>query len=104
MTRLLTLSLLAFMLTAFLFGGTAFAAGASQYRAELAKPAAASRLVARDIIWRCGAAGCVAVQGHSRPAVDCPALAQQVGTLISFTVGGVALAPAELEKCNGRAR
>lgn len=104
MIRLLTPSLLAFMLTAFLFGGTAFAAGASQYRAESARPAPAARLVAKDLIWRCGAAGCVAVQGHSRPAVDCPALAHEVGTLISFTVGGVALPPAELEKCNGRAR
>ena len=104
MTRQLTSSLLAFLLTVSLFGGTAFAAPASQYRAEPATPPAAAKLVAREIVWRCGAAGCVARQGNSRPVIDCSALAHEVGTLRSFTVGGKALEPAALEKCNARAR
>jgi hypothetical protein len=104
MTRLFTSSLLAFILTLSLFGGTAFAAGALQYRAEPATPPAVARLIARDLVWKCGAAGCIAPQGNSRPAIDCSALAQEVGALRSFTVGGRALAPAELEKCNARAR
>ena len=103
MNRQLISSLLAFFLTLCLFSGTAFAAGA-QYRADPANPPAASRLVAKEIVWRCGAAGCVALQGNSRPVIDCSALAQEVGTPRSFTVGGKALDSQLLEKCNARAR
>jgi hypothetical protein len=103
MNRQPTSSLLAFVLTASLLGGTASAGGA-QYRAEPASPPAAARLVVREIVWKCGAGGCVAPQGHSRPAVDCSALAREVGTLRSFTVGGQPLDSAALGKCNARAR
>jgi hypothetical protein len=103
MIRQLTSSLLAFFLTLSLFAGTAFAAGA-QYRAEPSAPPASARLVVREIVWKCGAGGCVAPQGNSRPAVDCPALAREVGTLRSFTVGGQPLDSAALGKCNARAR
>jgi hypothetical protein len=103
MIRQLTSSLLAFFLTASLFGGTAFAAGA-QYRAEPASPPTAARLIVKEIVWKCGAGGCVAPQGNSRPAVDCSALVREVGTLRSFTVGGQPLDSAALGKCNARAR
>ena len=103
MIRQLTSSLLAFLITLWLFGGTAVAGGA-QYRAEPAAPPAAARLVVREIVWKCGAGGCVAPRGNSRPAVDCPALAREVGTLRSFTVGGQPLDSAALGKCNARAR
>jgi hypothetical protein len=96
--------LLAFLLSFTLLGGTAFAAPAGQYRAEPASPPAASRLIVKDIVWRCGAAGCVAPRSNSRPAIDCSALAHEIGTLRSFTVEGQALEPAALEKCNARAR
>ena len=102
MNRQLTSSLLAFFLTLSLFGGTAFAG--TQYRAEPAAPPAAARLIANDIVWKCGAGGCVAPQGNSRPAVDCSALAREVGSLRSFTVGGQPLDSAALGKCNARAR
>ena len=104
MNRFLISTLLAFLFSFSLLGGTAFAAPGSQYRAEPANPPAASRLIVKDIIWRCGAAGCVAPRGNSRPAIDCSALAHEVGTLRSFTVEGQALDPAALEKCNARAR
>ena len=104
MNRQLTSTLLAFVFSFTLLGGTAFAAPGGQYRAEFASPPAASRLIVKDIVWRCGAAGCVAPRGNSRPAIDCSALAHEVGTLRSFTVGGQALDPAALEKCNARAR
>jgi hypothetical protein len=103
MNRQLTSSLLAFFLTMSLFGGTAFASGA-QYRADPAAPPAAARLVVREIVWKCGAGGCVAPQGNSRAAIDCSALAREVGTLRSFTVGGQPLDSAALGKCNARAR
>ena len=104
MTRQLTSSLLAFLLTFAVFGGTAFAASGNHYRAEPATPPAASRLIVRDIVWRCGAGGCVAPRSNSRPAIDCSALAHELGTLRSFAVEGQALDSAALEKCNARAR
>jgi hypothetical protein len=104
MNRQITASMLAFFLTLSLFGGTAFAAPGQGYRAEPATAPASARLVVRDVVWRCGAGGCVAPRGNSRPVIDCSALARQVGTLRSFTVGGEALDAAALEKCNARAR
>jgi hypothetical protein len=104
MNRYLTSTLLAFLFSVSLLGGTAFAAPGGQYRADPANPPAASRLIVKDIVWRCGAAGCVAPRSNSRPAIDCSALAHEVGTLRSFTVEGQALEPAALEKCNSRAR
>lgn len=104
MNRQLTSSLLAFFLTISLFGGTAFAGTGLQYRAEPANPTAAARLVVKEIVWKCGAGGCVAPQSNSRPAIDCSALAREVGTLRSFTVGGQPLDSAALGKCNARAR
>jgi hypothetical protein len=103
MDRQLTSSLLAFFLAASLVGGTAFASGV-QYRAEPAVTPAADRLVVKDIVWKCGAGGCVAPQGNSRAAVDCSALAREIGTLRSFTVGGQPLDSAALGKCNAKAR
>lgn len=104
MTRYLTSTLLAFLLSFTLLGGTAFAAPGGQYRAEPAAPPAASRLIVKDIVWRCGAGGCVAPRSNSRPVIDCSALAHEIGTLRSFTVEGQAIDPAALEKCNARAR
>ena len=102
MVRQFTSSLAAFLLAASLLGGPAFAG--AQYRAEPAAPPAATRLVVKEIVWKCGAAGCVAPQGTSRPAVDCSALAREVGTLRSFAVGGQPLDSSALGKCNARAR
>jgi hypothetical protein len=102
MNRHFISSLLAFLLTASLLGGTAFAG--TQYRAEPAAAPAVARLVVREVVWKCGAAGCIAPQGNSRPAVDCSALVREVGALRSFTVGGRPLDSAALGKCNARAR
>jgi hypothetical protein len=103
MTRQFLSSLLAFLLTVSLFGGTAFA-GAVQYRAEPAAPPASTRLIVKEIVWKCGPGGCVAPQGNSRPAVDCSALAREIGALRSFTVAGQPLDSAALGKCNAKAR
>jgi hypothetical protein len=79
-------------------------ANTNQYRAELAAPAAAQRLVVRDLVWDCAGASCAAVQTTSRPATDCSALAGKLGALRSFTVAGQPLTSEELEKCNAKAR
>ena len=102
MTRQLISSLAALLVGCSLFAGTAFAG--TQYRAEPAAPPAAARLVVREIVWKCGAGGCVAPQGNSRAAIDCSALAREVGTLRSFAVGGQPLDSAALGKCNAKAR
>lgn len=78
-------------------------ATANQYCAELAKPASAQRFVVRDLIWSCAGESCTATQTTSRPATDCAALADKVGALRSFAVGGQTLANDALEKCNARA-
>ena len=105
MTRSFTSTLLssAFALLVVGAAGPAMAA-APYYKAELAAPPAAERLVVRDLIWKCGADGCIAGRSTSRPATDCSALARQVGALRSFAVEGRALAADDLEKCNARAR
>jgi hypothetical protein len=71
-----------------------------------AKPVAAANghIVARDINWSCGAAGCEGATAESRPAVLCQALAKRAGKLDSFLVDGRPLAAAELDKCNAAAR
>jgi hypothetical protein len=81
----------------------AFAA-APHYKAEPAAPPAAEKLIVRQTVWKCGPSGCVAARGTSRPAVECGALARELGTLRSFAADGRAFAPEELEKCNARAR
>jgi hypothetical protein len=103
MARQLTSFLLASFLALSLLGGTAFASGV-QYRAEPAASPAASRLIVREIVWKCGSGACVAPQGNSRAAIDCSALAREVGTLRSFTVGGQPLDSAALGKCNAKSR
>src|SRR4051812_4374590 len=104
MIRQLTSTLFAFVITSSIFASTAFAAPSGQYRAEPASPPTASRLIVKDIVWRCGAAGCIAPRSNSRPAIDCSALAHEIGTLRSFTVEGQSLDAAALEKCNAGAR
>jgi hypothetical protein len=80
----------------------AFAAGHFEARPET-QPAQ-MRLVARDNLWRCGAAGCVSGRTSTRPAIVCSSLAREVGPLLSFSVAGRAFTAEELQACNGRAR
>ena len=106
MTRHLVSTLLALLGAVAVFGASAGPALAEtvHYRAEPATPQAQARLIVKDLIWKCGPAGCIAGKSNSRPAIDCPALARQIGTLRSFTVAGQALPAEALEKCNARAR
>lgn len=89
-----------------LIGGLAFAstaataAGDTYYRAELASPAAQTRFVARDVVWACTDAGCIASQGTSRPLIMCSALVKKAGPVTSFTAGGKALEADDLARCN----
>ena len=80
------------------------AAGAATYSAKPVAPAAAKRIVARDIVWTCGPAACQGSTANSRPVVLCQGLAKKAGRIESFSVDGRALAAAELDKCNTAAR
>ncbi len=100
LTHLLSLS------GAVLIGGLAFwssaatAASGAYYRAELASPAPQARFVARDVVWACKDASCIAGQGTSRPLIMCSALVKTAGPVTSFTAGGKALEADELARCN----
>jgi len=78
------------------------AAAQPYFAAEPTAKPAATRLVLRDTVWKCGEAGCSAGKSDSRPGVVCAVLAKQLGNLRSFRVDGKELSAAELEKCNAR--
>ena len=74
------------------------------YRAEPAAPPAKAQVIAGETVWHCGADGCTAARTGARPLVDCQGLVRAVGKVKSFAVAGAPLDPAQLEKCNARAR
>jgi len=78
----------------------ATAAGGTYYRAELASPAPGARFVARDVVWACTDASCIAGQGTSRPLIMCSTLAKKAGPVTSFTAGGKSLEADDLARCN----
>ena len=92
------------LLTAFTLAALASSAGAATYSAKPIAPAAAARIIARDISWMCGPAACQGASDASRPLVLCQGLAKKAGRLESFIVDGRALPVAELDKCNTAAR
>jgi len=94
MLRIVTLSL---MLAA------ATPAAASTYSAKLAAPTT-ERIIARDIVWNCGAGACQGATEESRPAVLCQSLARRAGKVDSFLADGRAFTAAELDKCNASAK
>lgn len=79
-------------------------AGAATYSAKPIAPIAAKRIVARDIIWRCGPDACRGATTESRPVVLCQGLAKKAGLIDSFTVNGRALPVVDLAACNKFAR
>ena len=78
-------------------------ASAASYTAKPAAPATEARIVARDIVWNCGADSCRGSTSESRPQVLCQSLAKKAGKLESFVVDGQAFAAADLDKCNAAA-
>lgn len=78
-------------------------AAAATYSATLASPAS-GRVIARDIVWSCGAAACQGATDESRPAVLCQSLAKRAGRVEAFIVDGRAFTSAELDRCNAAAK
>ena len=78
-------------------------AAAANYSAKPAIPTS-ERIIARDIIWRCGPAACQGSTAESRPVVLCQGLAKRAGRIESFLVDGSALSASELDRCNASAK
>jgi len=76
---------------------------ASTYSAKLSAPTS-ERIIARDIVWNCGAGACQGSTDESRPAVLCQSLARRAGKVDSFLANGRAFTPAELDTCNASAK
>lgn len=83
------------------------AATAQPVRGFAATPVAApaaDTFITRNTVWKCTDAGCVATKPSGSHLAMCQLLAQKVGALSGFTANGTAFEPAELERCNSRAR
>lgn len=92
---------IALALSAFMF--LPATAGAATYSAKPAIAGAPTRIIARDVTWKCGPALCLGSTDYGRPVVLCQALARQVGRIETFVVDGQALPVAVLDQCNSAA-
>ncbi len=78
-------------------------AAAANFSARLTAPAAGQKIVARDVVWRCGPDACQSAS-ESRPVVVCQGLAKRAGRVDNFIVDGRAFGSDELAKCNASAK
>lgn len=83
---------------------TSSTALAASYAAVPVTRSAQARINAADISWSCGPDACQGSTEESRPLVLCQDLASRAGRLTSFVADGRAFSPADLERCNARAR
>jgi hypothetical protein len=93
---------LGLVFTLSLIGPASASASGTGYTAVLQSPGTADRLVAHGLMWRCVREHCVAPAANSRTVVICQALSRKAGTVLRFSRDGDPLAPALLERCNGR--
>lgn len=100
-------ALAAVAVSAALFGATTTSAFASRggpdYRL-VPSEAQSGNKVARDVLWRCGDAGCTASNATSRPEIVCAHAVRELGQLTSFSFRGEAFDADTLAKCNAKAR
>ena len=64
----------------------------------------APKIVAKQLVWSCGAGACSGVTSESRPAIVCQSLARKAGRLERFTADGRAFSAVELDRCNASAK
>jgi hypothetical protein len=79
-------------------------AGAPAYRLVPVAASKSSTVVARDVLWRCGADACTTGSATSRPAIVCATAVREVGAITSFTANGKDFSAEELAACNAKAR
>lgn len=82
----------------------AFAAAPIYSLVPAGTAAKAGSVIAGDVLWSCGAAGCTTGKATSRPAIVCEQAAKKVGKLASFSVDATPFDEAALAKCNAKAR
>ncbi len=80
------------------------AQSATVYRLVPVTTASTGNVVVGELLWKCGADGCTAMNASSRPAIVCGQAARQIGKISNFSVKGVEFDAAALAKCNARAR
>ncbi len=105
MTRFLTVAAAA-AATLALTPATGFAQNVhGYYSATPATAAAKDSFITRTTIWHCGGGTCTAGKAaSSRDSIMCELVAQQLGTLTSFTANGTTFDADALGKCNARAK
>jgi hypothetical protein len=64
----------------------------------------APKIVAKQLVWTCGAGTCSGATSESRPVIVCQSLAKKAGRIESFTADGRAFSAAELDRCNSAAK
>jgi hypothetical protein len=79
-------------------------AAAANFSARPTAPASGQKILARDVVWRCGPDACQGASEGSRPEVVCQGLAKRAGHLDNFIVNGRAFGSDELAKCNASAK
>jgi hypothetical protein len=73
--------------------------------AKLEAPTATAQIIAAGAAWNCAGDTCVARLERRTPVVrDCRQLAREVGRVKEFRVGALAMAEADIAKCNESAR
>lgn len=99
-------AVLTMVAAAVLFAATAHPARAAAdgpFAARLSVPQAKARLIIEDgLLWHCGGDTCTAPGESVRPVMACARLARRVGPLVRFARGEIALAEADLARCNAR--
>lgn len=95
------LPVLAAAAATFFVAPAAFAAGYS----AMPTTSVAESFVAKDVLFKCGADGCVAAKAsNSRPAIVCAAVVREIGAVSSFTAAGTPFDADALARCNARAK
>ena len=63
-----------------------------------------NKIVAKQLVWTCGAGDCRGATNESRPLIVCQSLAKKAGRLERFSADGRAFSAAELDRCNAAAK
>jgi hypothetical protein len=90
-----------------MFGSTVALAqpqGPGYYTATPVEAPTKTSLITRDTVWKFHDGAFNAAKAPERDIVLCQLVAQRVGKLTSFTVGGQALDADTLAKCNSKAQ
>ena len=78
--------------------------GPGYYAATPVEAPTKTSVITRDTLWKLNGTAFTAAKAPEREMVLCQLVAQRVGKLSSFTVGGQAFDAATLDECNAKAK